>query len=183
MPPNPENVCLSGKTGRDWRTTKTALLTRSGLRAGSLSKLDRVPFPHSLPGRKSYPIAEGLALGLWGRQMLRRELFILVGGVAVLPRAARAQLAIPVIGFLGSALQSVSNYLAAFRNRIRTIPKSFGGNAMHTTLDCLTAMAACTLFAASAFAQSPRGIVLHKPSAIADELWHLNGPGRSAWSF
>ena len=54
---------------------------------------------------------------------------------------------------------------------------------MHATLDCLTAMAACTLFAASAFAQSPRGIVLHKPSAIADELWHLNGPGRSAWSF
>ena len=54
---------------------------------------------------------------------------------------------------------------------------------MHATLDCLTAMAACTLFAAGAFAQSPRGIVLHKPSAIADELWHLNGPGRSAWSF
>ena len=178
MPPNPENVCLSGKTGRDWRTTKTALLTRSGLRAGSLSKLDRVPFPHSLPGRKVLvlSIAEGLALGLWGRLMLRHEFIILVGGVAVLPRAARAQLAIPVIGFLGSALQSVSNYLAAFRNR-------FGGNAMHATLDCLTAMAACTLFAASAFAQSPEASFFTEPSAIADELWHLNGPGRSAWSF
>ena len=110
-------------------------------------------------------IAEGLALGLWGRLMLRREFIILVGGVAVLPRAARAQLAIPVIGFLGSALQSVSNYLAAFRNRIRTIPKSFGGNAMHATLDCLTAMAACTLFAASAFAQSPEAsfFTSHRP--------------------
>ena len=162
-------------------TTKT----RSGLRAGSLSKLDRVPFPHSLPGRKVLvlSIAEGLALGLWGRLMLRREFIILGGGVAVLPRAARAQLAIPVIGFLGSALQSVSNYLAAFRNRIRTIPKSFGGNAMHATLDCLTAMAACTLFAASAFAQSPEASFFTEPSAIADELWHLNGPGRSAWSF
>ena len=48
-------------------------------------------------------IAEGLALGLWGRLMLRREFIILGGGVAVLPRAVRAQLAIPVIGFLGSA--------------------------------------------------------------------------------
>ena len=127
-------------------------------------------------------IAEGLALGLWGRLMLRREFIILVGGVAVLPRAARAQLAIPVIGFLGSALQSVSNYLAAFRNRIRRT-KSFGGNAMHATLDCLTAMAACTLFAASAFAQSPEASFFTMPSPIADELWHLNGPGRSAWSF
>src|SRR3981081_1235339 len=158
-------------------------LTRSGVRAGSLSKLDRVPFPHSLPGRKVLvlSIAEGLALGLWGRLMLRRE--FIIGGVAVLPRAARAQLAIPVIGFLGSAFQSVSNYLAAFRNRIRTIPKSFGGNAMHATLDCLTAMAACALFAASAFSQSPEASFFTKPSAIADELWHLNGPGRSAWSF
>jgi hypothetical protein len=148
-------------------------------------KLDRVPFPHSLPGRKVLvlSIAEGLALGLWGRLMLRREFIILGRGLAVLPRAARAQLAIPVIGFLGSALQSVSNYLAAFRNRIRTIPKSFGGNAMHATLDCLTAMAACALFAASAFSQSPEASFFTKPSAIADELWHLNGPGRSAWSF
>src|SRR6202165_4192432 len=103
--------------------------TRSGLRARSLSKLDRVPFPHSLPGRKVLvlSIAEGLALGLWGRLMLRREFIILGGGVAVLPRAARAQLAIPVIGFLGSALQSVSNYLAAFRNRIRTLPSLLEG--------------------------------------------------------
>ena len=56
-------------------TTKT----RSGLRAGSLSKLDRVPFPHSLPGPKVLvlSIAEGLALGLWGRLMLRREFIIL----------------------------------------------------------------------------------------------------------
>src|SRR6195256_6416250 len=164
MPPNPENVCLSGKTGRDWRTVKTALLTRIGLRAGSLSKLDRVPFPHSLPGRKVLvlSIAEGLALGLWGRLMLRRE--FIIGGGAVLPRAARAQLAIPVIGFLGSAFQSVSNYLSAFRNRIRTIPKSFGGNAMHATLDCLTAMAACTLFAASAFgAPRHRSSRSHRP--------------------
>ena len=54
---------------------------------------------------------------------------------------------------------------------------------MHATLDCLTAMAACTLFAASAFAQSPEASFVTEPSAIADELWHLNGPGRSAWSF
>ena len=44
-------------------------------------------------------------------------------------------------------------------------------------------MAACTLFAASAFAQSPEASFFTEPSAIADELWHLNGPGRSAWSF
>jgi hypothetical protein len=56
-------------------------------------KLDRVPFPHSLPGRKVLvlSIAEGLALGLWGRLMLRHEFIILIGGVAILPRAARAQ--------------------------------------------------------------------------------------------
>ena len=121
-------------------------------------KLDRVPFPLSLPGRKGLvlSIAEGLALGFWGRLMLRHEFIILVGGVPVLPRAARAQLAIPVIGFLGSALQSVSNYLAAFRNRIRTIPRSFGGNAMHATLDCLTAMAACTCSPPAPLSRAPR---------------------------
>ena len=128
-------------------------------------------------------IAEGLALGLWGRLMLRHEFIILVGGVAVLPRAARAQLAIPVIGFLGSASPVGLELPCGFSYRIRTIPKSFGGNVMHATPDCLTAMAACTLFAASAFAQSPEASFFTKPSAIADELWHLNGPGRSAWSF
>src|ERR1700704_2507525 len=68
-------------------TTKT----RSGLRAGSLSKLDRVPFPHSLPGRKVLvlSIAEGLALGLWGRLMLRREFIIWLAAL----RFCRLQLA------------------------------------------------------------------------------------------
>jgi len=105
-PPSPMSV-LGNKADVVRAPTEVAFLTRSGLRAGSLSKLDRVPFPHSLPGRKVLvlSIAEGLALGLWGRLMLRREFIILGGGVAVLPRAARAQLAI--MGF-SAALSSRS---------------------------------------------------------------------------
>src|SRR4030081_453895 len=93
-------------------------------------KLDRVPFPHSLPGRKVLvlSIAEGLALGLWGRLMLRHEFIILVGGVAVLPRAARAQLAIPVIGFLGSALQSVSTDVMRYPKIPPSLSKSHWDN-------------------------------------------------------
>jgi|ERR1700676_22320 len=114
--------------------------------------------------------------------MLRREFIILGGGVAVFPRAARAQLAIPVIGFLGSALQSVSNYLAAFRNPIRTLPSLLEGTPC-TPLRLSYRDGRLHPVRRQRLCPEPRGIVLHKPSAIADELWHLNGPGRSAWSF
>src|ERR1700736_5401801 len=59
--------------------------------------------------------------------MLRREFIILGGGVAVLPRAARAQWAIPVIGFLGSALQSVSESNTPVFRRRRVCERAIGG--------------------------------------------------------
>jgi putative ABC transport system substrate-binding protein len=50
----------------------------------------------------------------------RRDFFTLVGGAATWPLAARAEQAVPVVGFLGPALISRQHWLTAFRRGLGT---------------------------------------------------------------